>query len=102
MSSSFRIPRPLRNKYFVAGLAFLLWLLFFDKDDLFVQRERRSQLEQIQDRKHYYEKEIATEKKFAEDLKNNPATIEQFAREAYGMKRENEDLFVVEPATAEK
>lgn len=29
-----------------------------------------------------------------EDLSNNTASLEKFAREAYYMKRENEDVFV--------
>jgi cell division protein DivIC len=93
----------LKNKFVIAAVAFTAWLLFFDKNDFFVQKERRCELRELQASKAYYQGEIAAERKFAEELKTNPATIEKFAREKYGMKRDNEDLFLVEPAiSAEK
>lgn len=93
----------LRNKYLVAALLFVGWILFFDKNDLFAQFQRNSELRELQRSKAYYQREIEKERKFSQDLKNNPATIEKFAREQYLMKRDNEDLFLIEPATeAEK
>ena len=90
------IPPFLRNKFFIASVCFAAWLLFFDKNDFFVQRERQSELKALQKSKAYYTKEIAAERKFAQDLKHDPATIEKFAREKYGMKRDNEDLFLIQ------
>lgn len=90
-----RIPRFLRNKFFVAGVSFMVWLLFFDRNDYFIQRDRRAELAGLQLSKKQYQDQIAKERKFADDLRNDPATIERFARERYGMKRDNEDLFLV-------
>ncbi|MCW3073100.1 MAG: hypothetical protein JWP69_169 [Flaviaesturariibacter sp.] len=90
------IPSFLRNKFFIAALCFGVWILFFDKNDFFVQQERRNELNALEQSKAYYEKEIKAERKFAQDLKNDPATIEKFAREKYGMKRDNEDLFLIQ------
>ncbi|MFY8137257.1 MAG: septum formation initiator family protein [Flavobacteriales bacterium] len=36
-----------------------------------------------------------------EDLKNNQASLEKFARETYYMKRDNEVVFVFKEATEE-
>jgi cell division protein DivIC len=91
-------PSFLRNKFFIASLAFAAWVLFFDHNDYFSQRERRQELKALQESKKYYVDEIEKERKFADNLKNDPATIEKFAREKYGMKRDNEDLFIVRPA----
>ena len=88
-----------RNKFLIAGICFAAWLLFFDRNDFFAQRERRQELKALQSSKQYYLGEIEKERKFANDLRNDPATIEKFAREKYGMKRDNEDLFLVQPAT---
>ncbi|TCJ18753.1 septum formation initiator family protein [Flaviaesturariibacter flavus] len=90
-----RIPPFLRNKFFIAGVGFLVWLLFFDRNDFFIQRERRAELRALQASKKHYQQQIDQERKFADNLRNDPATIERFARERYGMKRENEDLFLV-------
>jgi cell division protein DivIC len=99
----FSIPKILRSKFFIAGIGFAAWLLFFDKNDFFAQRERRQELRALQESKRHYLSEIKKEKEFAENLKNDPATIEKFAREKYGMKKDNEDLFIIRRgAKAEK
>ena len=89
------IPAWLRNKYFIAFSAFAITLLFFDRNDLFIQWNRTGQLRELQQSKKYYEEKIAAEKAELERLKSNPATIEQYAREKYLMKKDNEDLFIV-------
>ncbi len=95
-----RIPSWLKNKYILTFIAFVLWMIFFDAKDIITQRERSNELHQLQESKAYYTDEIAKERKALEELKSNPAAIEKYAREKYLMKRENEDLFVIQ--TAEK
>lgn len=85
-----------RNKYVLALSFFVIWMLFFDRNDFFTNLERRKELHQIEASKEYYAKEIAENKKFAGDLRTNPAAIEKYAREKYLMKRDNEDLFLVQ------
>jgi cell division protein DivIC len=96
-----RIPSWLTNKYLLTSVAFVLWITFFDDKDLLTQRERNSELKEMQESKAYYLSEIAREKKALEELKSNPAAIERLAREKYLMKRDNEDLFLVEAAEKE-
>jgi cell division protein DivIC len=84
-----------KNKYLLAGTAFTLWLVFFDRNDLFSQRERRQELEALEKSKEYYSEQIAKERKSLEELQHNPAAIEKYAREQYGMKRDNEDVFMI-------
>jgi cell division protein DivIC len=91
------IPGFLTNKFLLGGAAFVVWMLFFDRNDLFTQIERRSELHSLQESKEYYTTQIAQERKTSEELKSNPSTIEKYAREKYLMKRDNEDLFLVEP-----
>lgn len=96
------IPPFLRNKFLVAALAFGVWMVFFDKDDLLVQRQRTNELHALQESKVYFQKEIEKERKFSQELKTNPAAIEKFAREKYMMTKEGEDLFIVQPPADEK
>jgi cell division protein FtsB len=91
-----RIPAFLKNKYLITLAAFVVWILFFDDKDLLTQRERNRELTEMRESKAYYLSEIAKERKSLEELKSNPAAIEKLAREKYLMKRENEDLFLVE------
>jgi cell division protein FtsB len=88
----------IRNKYLVASIAFFVWMMFFDRNDFFEQRERRQHLYKLQESKEYFTNEIQKERKFSQELKNNPAVIEKIAREKYLMKRDNEDLFIIQPA----
>lgn len=92
LKTTFRI---LRNKYLLATTAFLLWIIFFDKNDFFTQHERRQELSELRQSKLYYTQQIAEIKQFSNDLSTNPAAIEKFAREKYKMKRDSEDLYIV-------
>lgn len=92
------IPSWAKNKYIITIIAFVIWMIFFDAKDIITQRERTGELRQLQESKAYYTNEIATEKKALEELKSNPAAIEKYAREQYLMKKENEDLFIVQKA----
>jgi cell division protein DivIC len=87
----------LRNKFLLASAAFVVWILFFDRNDLFTQIERRSELNELKQSKAYFEKQIAENRKFSKDLQFNASAIEKYAREKYLMKRDNEDLFIIQP-----
>src|SRR5689334_13100282 len=87
----------LRNKYILAGIAFVVWMLFFDRNDLFTQMERKGELNELRQSKAYFEKQIAENRKFSKDLQFNASAIEKYAREHYLMKRDNEDLFIIRP-----
>ncbi len=90
-----QIPSWLKNKYFIAISVFAAIMLFFDKNDVFVESARRKQLRELEESKQYYTERIRVERKELEQLKSDPATLEKYAREKYLMKRDNEDLFVV-------
>ena len=98
------IPSWLKNKYTIASLSFLAIILFFDKNDFFTRRARDKELNDLLQSKTYYQKEIAAERSELEQLKNDPTTLEKYAREKYLMKKDNEDLFIVPErvTTAEK
>ena len=90
-----RIPAWIRNKYFIAFAAFCVVVVFLDKNDLFAQLERRRELRKLEKSRDYYQTQISAERKELEALKNNPATLERYAREKYLMKRDNEEIFLV-------
>ena len=92
-----RIPSFLRNKYALSSIAFVVWMLFFDRNDVFTQMERKGELNELIQSKAYFEKQIAGNRKFSKDLQFNASAIEKYAREHYMMKRDNEDLFIIQP-----
>ena len=87
----------LRNKYFLALTCFVVWMLFFDRDDVFTQLERKRELTRINESKAYFSKQIKEDRNFSKDLQFNASAIEKLTREKYLMKRDNEDLFLIQP-----
>jgi cell division protein DivIC len=90
------IPPFIYNKYFLASSLFAVWMLFFDRNDLFTQLNRKNDLRQIEQSKEYFANKIAEGKKFSVDMRSNTGAVEKFVREKYLMKRDNEDLFLIQ------
>lgn len=86
--------RIIKNKYFLTTIAILVWVLFFDKNDLFTQRDMVQKLRKLQKEKDYYTAEIENNKRELNELETNKKSLEKFAREKYLMKKDNEDVFV--------
>ncbi len=91
----FRIPSLLRNKYFLAFLVVLIWLLFFDTHNLIWQWRMQRQLKELQTERDYYREEIMRDSMAIEELKGDPEALERYAREKYYMKREGEDIYII-------
>lgn len=91
----------MRNKYILCITAFLVWMFFFDRNDLVSQVRLRMKLSDHRDKKEYYEEQIAQVKKEKSELLTNQASLEKFARERYMMKKDNEDLYVIVPGKKE-
>ncbi len=90
-----RIIRQLKNKYVAGIFLFVIWLMFFDQNNMIDRYEARRQLERLKADKAYYLKKIATDSARLEELKSDADHLEKFAREQYLMKKENEDIFII-------
>jgi hypothetical protein len=86
-----------RNKFFLAATGFVIWMLFFDRNDVFTQLERKKDLREIRKSKDYFAEKIREDRKLSNDLQFNASALEKYAREKYLMKRDNEDIFLVQP-----
>ena len=85
----------LKNKYFIAGTLFVLWMLFFDPKDWGLISARINKLKELQKSEQQLSLQISDTKKELNLLKTSAQTIEKYAREKYFMKKDNEDLFIV-------
>ena len=92
----------LRNKYLLALGVFAVMIVFVDRNDVFVQMDRKKELKELSETKAFYETEIEKTRKQLADLENNPAALEKYARENLYMKKDNEDVFIVETPTPPK
>ena len=88
------------NKYLLAFGFFVVWMLFFDQRDYFQQRDRSAELKKLEAKKRYYVQEIDKTQKELTDLQNNPAALEKFAREHYLMKKDGEDIYIIEDSAS--
>jgi cell division protein FtsB len=96
-------PRPMKrfinlikNKFFLVTVVFVVWMIFFDKNDLFSQYQYRQQLSKLEQERDFYKVENAKVNKDLDELTSDKAKLEKFAREKYLMKKDNEDVFVIE------
>lgn len=87
--------RFLKNKYLIATVLFLVWMLFFDHNNIFLHLQYRKELNELKTSKKYYQEQIEKTREEVELIKTNPQALEKVAREQYLMKKANEDVFVV-------
>ncbi|MCK3685049.1 septum formation initiator family protein [Maribellus sp. YY47] len=85
----------LGNKYLIASIVFLVWILFFDENSISRHLKDRRQLSELVQQKAYYQERIAADKQKFEDLHKGKAELEKFAREQYYMSKPDEDVFVI-------
>lgn len=85
----------IKNKYAIASLAFVIWMLFFDRNDISSQYHYQSQLNELQKEKEFYTQETEKVEKDLEELTTDRKKLQKFAREKYYMKKDNEDVYVI-------
>ncbi len=89
------IKKIIKNYYLMVGAFFLIWITFFDSNDLYSQYSLARKLDNLNADKAYYLEKIEEVKEDREELLSNPDLLEKFAREKYLMKKPTEDLYVV-------
>ena len=90
-----KILRIFINKYFLTTAAFVVWLVFFDSNNILTRRNLQEKLDELQEEKEFYLNEIKKDSTLMMDIQNDSSKLEKFAREKYLMKKTNEDLFLV-------
>ena len=89
------IPRPIRNKYVVTLLIFILWIIFIDNYNIISQYKTYKQIRDLKETKKFYKKEIEKDSTQLYNLRNNTREQEKFAREKFLMKKKNEEVFII-------
>lgn len=87
--------RFLSNKYVWVLLFFVIWMLFLDNYSWLDHRIIDKQLDELQDNKKYYQQEIRKDQENIKLLQNSDQ-VEKYAREKYYMKRDSEDIYIIE------
>ncbi|HEX6224136.1 MAG TPA: septum formation initiator family protein [Chryseolinea sp.] len=90
-----KLPKPLRNFYFISVVLFLCWMLLLDSNNLISRFQLSSKLGALENEKEYYEEKIKEVEKDHDELFGDRESLEKFAREKYLMKKESEDIYIV-------
>ena len=84
-----------RYIYLVIFIVFLIWMIFLDTHSLKIHNELDREVEKLEIQKKELEKLIKKDNKNIKYLENTDS-LERFAREKYGHKKENETIFYIE------
>ena len=95
LTNAYPILKILGNRYVIVLAFFTVWMLFLDNTSYMEHRILNKQLNELEDNKKYYQDEIKKDEENIKQLKN-PDQIEKYAREKYYMKRDSEDIYIIE------
>jgi cell division protein FtsB len=85
----------LKNKYVLSLLVFLVWLTFFDQNNLIDRVKQLNRNEKLKKEKAFYNEKIKEDSTKLHQLKTNEENLEEFAREQYYMKKKDEDIYII-------
>lgn len=97
-----KLPPFLRNKYFITLIVFLIWLTFFDANNLISRVKEIRQLNKLKAEKEYYMNRIQSDSEKIRELETDNDNLEKFAREQFRMKKPDEDIYVIITPKEEK
>ena len=83
------------NLYVLTSLVFFIWIFFIDSNSILVNLKLKKEITELKERKSLLEKQIEIDKKIISNLKN-PDSLEKYAREELYMKRDNEEIYIIE------
>ncbi|WP_375240884.1 septum formation initiator family protein [Polaribacter sp.] len=85
----------LTNSFVLIFIPFLIWMLFFDENSYLVHRKFNQEIRDLESTISFYKIKIAEDKATIKKL-GDSLQLERFAREKYLMKKENEDIYIIE------
>lgn len=84
-----------KNKYLLSITFFLLWIIFFDRNNMIGRYRLVKEVDRLQKDKSYYQEKITQDSIRIRELKSDDQSLEKFAREQYLMKKDNEEIFII-------
>ncbi|ARV07860.1 septum formation initiator [Polaribacter sp. SA4-10] len=91
----------LSNVFVLIFIPFLIWMLFFDENSYLIHRKFDKEINDLENTISFYKTKINENKTVIKKLQDS-LQLERFAREKYLMKKENEDIYIIEFDTVKK
>lgn len=79
-----------------AVVIFFVYLMFFDHNSIMVRMDYKQELDSLKTVLNNYKEQIKSDSIQMEELKNNRDAVEKYAREKYGYKHPDEDVYIIE------
>ncbi len=90
-----KIPPIFKNKYLLTGVAFLLLMLFLDRNNLISQYKMRKELSGLRKELQFYRDQARMDSIELSRLLGDSLELEKLGREKYMMKRDSEDIYII-------
>ena len=91
----------LKNSYVIIIIIFVIWMIFFDSNSILVHNELNNDINDLNNQKEYYKNEIEKDNIELNQIRTDSG-LEKYAREKLFMKRDNEEIFIIEYDTISK
>ena len=74
----------------------VIFMIFFDENSLIKRVQYKIKIIELQKEIDYYKEEIENSKRRLNELNSNTTNLEKFAREQFYMKKDNEDVYLID------
>ena len=74
---------------------FIIWMIYFDSNSLLTHKRLNKDIEELNERKSYYNNEINKDQRELKMMQSDSG-LEKYAREKLFMKKDNEEIFLIE------
>ncbi|MDR2472771.1 MAG: septum formation initiator family protein [Tannerella sp.] len=85
-----------RNKYWVFGIAFVVFTFLIGDMNLINRYRYDKKIKALEKEIELCRQEIERSRKKLKELRTDREGLERFAREEYFMKKQDEDIFIIE------
>ena len=83
------------NLYILISVVFFIWIFFIDSNSILVNIKLNKEISELKERKDILENQIQMDKKIISNLQNLDS-LEKYARQKLYMKKDNEEIFIIE------
>ena len=90
-----RFIKIITNVFVLILIPFLIWMTFIDNNSYLVNRKLDHEISDLENTISFYKKKIEEDKATIKNLKDS-LQLERFAREKYLMKKDNEEIYLIE------
>ena len=90
-----RLLKFIKSTYGIIIILFIIWMIFFDSNSFIIHNELNNDINELNDQKSYYEKEIEKDNIELQMIQSDSG-LEKYAREKLYMKKDNEEIFLIE------